>query len=66
MKLENYIGKKILWKYSDHDKRLMKLPLDYTEIFIGEAIEEEDGVLLLWDNEGRYVTLEYAKENLIS
>lgn len=65
MELKEYIGKKILWTYTDHDKKLMGLPEDYTEIFIGETIEKEDNEFLLWDNQYRFVTLNYAKEYLI-
>ena len=65
MEIKKYIGKKILWKYTDQDKKLMRLPEDYTEIFVGETIKEEDNEHLLWDNQHRWVTLEYAKENLI-
>ena len=65
MELKQYIGKKILWTYTDHDKKLMGLPKDYTEIFVGETIQKEDNEFLLWDNQYRYVTLNYAKEYLI-
>jgi len=65
MELRKYIGKKILWTYTDHDKKLMGLPKDYTEIFVGKTIEREGNEFLLWDDQHRYVTLEYAKENLI-
>ena len=43
----------------------MGLPEDYTEIFVGETIQKEDNEFLLWDNQYRYVTLNYAKEHLI-
>ena len=53
MELKEYIGKKILWTYTDHDKKLMGLPEDYTEIFVGETIRKEDNEFLLWDNQYR-------------
>ena len=51
--LEEFIGKKIGFHYSDNDKKTMGLPKDYVEIFIGEKVEEEN-------NQDQWIDLEYA------
>jgi len=65
-RLKDYIGKEIKFNYSDKDKEIMSLPLDYFEIFIGEFIVNEDGTELLYNSNYQWVTLEYAKENIIN
>ena len=65
-RLKDYIGKEIKFNYSDKDKEIMSLPLDYFEIFIGEFIVDEDGTELLYNSDYQWITLEYAKENIIN
>ena len=65
-KLKDYIGKEIKFNYSDKDKEIMNLPLDYFEIFIGEFIVNEEGTELLYNSNHQWITLEYAKENIIN
>tara|TARA_R100001086_G_scaffold247563_1_gene182131 strand:- start:1324 stop:1530 length:207 start_codon:yes stop_codon:yes gene_type:complete len=64
--LKDYIGKEIKFNYSDKDKEIMNLPSDYFEIFIGEFIIDEDGTELLYNSDYQWITLEYAKENIIN
>tara|TARA_Y100000004_G_scaffold155946_1_gene180769 strand:+ start:166 stop:372 length:207 start_codon:yes stop_codon:yes gene_type:complete len=63
--LEKFIGKKIAFHYSDYDKKIMGLPQNYVEIFIGERIVKEDGTYLLYNDQDQYVNLEYAIKNQI-
>ena len=63
--LYQFIGKKIKFHYSDDDKKIMGLPQDYVEIFIGERIVKEDGTYLLYNDQDQYVNLEYAIKNEI-
>ena len=58
--LEEFIGKKIGFHYSDNDKKTMGLPKDYVEIFIGERVEEENGEYILYNNQDQWIDLEYA------
>ena len=53
-----FIGKKIKFHYTDERE---------SDIFIPTHIDSdfEDDILLLWDNQYRYCTLEYAIENEI-
>jgi len=64
--LKDYIGKEIKFNYSNKDKEIMNLPSDYFEIFIGEFIVDEDGTELLYNSDYQWITLEYAKENIIN
>jgi len=64
--LKEFIGKKIEFHYSDNDKKIMRLPKDYVEIFIGERIVKEDGTYLLYNDQDQYVDLDYAIKHEIN
>ena len=57
-KCQKFVGKKIKFHYTDERE---------SDIFIPTHIDSdfEDDILLLWDDEYRYCTLEYAIENEI-
>lgn len=60
--IEEFIGKEILF-HCEYDG------VEYVDDFIGTHVSETDeeiseGVDLLWNNDYRYVTLEYAIKNL--
>lgn len=55
-----YIGEKILFTY-DPNCRLGRKNF----VFKGTHVEIDDEGLLLWDDNENYVTLEYARENII-
>tara|TARA_R110000744_G_scaffold81915_2_gene160929 strand:+ start:17 stop:223 length:207 start_codon:yes stop_codon:yes gene_type:complete len=64
--LKEFIGKKIAFHYSDYDKKIMRLPKDYVEIFIGDRIVKEDGTYLLYNDQYQWVDLDYAIKHEIN